>query len=60
MRDDTIRGVEDEEDIMALIVYTLAIEGYSVVGFSRGEEMLAKFEEEGSDMFIFGCHASWH
>lgn len=44
--------VEDEEDIMALIFYTLAKEGYTVTGFPSGEEMLAKLAGEGPDLFI--------
>jgi two-component system phosphate regulon response regulator PhoB len=52
MSDETIWVIEDEEDIMALIFYTLAKEGFTVVGFSSGEEMLAKYEAGHPDLFI--------
>jgi two-component system phosphate regulon response regulator PhoB len=52
MSADTIWVVEDEEDIMALIFYTLAKEGYRVTGFTSGEEMLAKLVAECPDLFL--------
>jgi two-component system phosphate regulon response regulator PhoB len=52
MMAETIWVVEDEEDIMALIFYTLAKEGYTVTGFASGEEMLAKLGGGGPDLFI--------
>lgn len=41
MNQETIWVVEDEEDILALIYYNLAKEGFTVQGFTNGEEMLA-------------------
>lgn len=52
MSADTIWVVEDEEDIMALIFYTLAKEGFTVTGFTSGEEMLAKLAGECPDLFL--------
>lgn len=37
---------------MALIFYTLANEGYTVIGFANGEEMLAKLDGDRPDLFI--------
>jgi two-component system alkaline phosphatase synthesis response regulator PhoP len=52
MNQDTIWVVEDEEDILALIFYTLAKEGYAVTGFASGEEMLARLAGECPDLFL--------
>ncbi len=47
MAKNTVLVVEDEEDILKLIVYNLAKEGFEVSGASTGEEGLKKaFDEE--------------
>ena len=40
MAKDLIYVVEDDEDILELITFNLAKEGYPVKGFTRGEDML--------------------
>ncbi|NLU52171.1 MAG: response regulator transcription factor [Clostridiaceae bacterium] len=48
----TIYIVEDESHIQQLIKYNLEANGYSVITFSSGEEMLAHCETVIPDMFI--------
>lgn len=52
MSQETIWVVEDEEDILALIYYNLAKEGYTVRGFANGEEMLAALATEAPDLLL--------
>lgn len=52
MSQETIWVVEDEEDILALIFYNLAKEGYAVRGFTNGEEMLDALTQEQPRLII--------
>jgi len=52
MNQETIWVVEDEEDILALIYYNLAKEGYQVRGFASGEEMLAALTLERPSLIL--------
>lgn len=52
MNHETIWVVEDEEDILALVYFTLGKEGFAVTGFASGEEMLLKLETESPDLFL--------
>lgn len=49
---ETIWVVEDEEDILALIYYNLAKEGFTVQGFTTGEEMLAALKLEHPSLIL--------
>jgi len=44
--------VEDEEDLLALIHYTLMKEGYEVRGFTSGEEVLQALVQEQPDLLL--------
>lgn len=44
--------IDDEEDILELIRYNLAKEGYSVEGVTSGEEALAKAKSEVPDLVV--------
>lgn len=48
----TIWLVEDEEDLLALIHYNLAKEGYAVRGFGSGEELLAALALELPELLL--------
>lgn len=52
MGQEKIWVVEDEEDILALVYYTLVKEGFAVRGFSNGEEMLRALAEGRPDLFV--------
>lgn len=52
MSKETLWVVEDEEDILALIYYNLAKEGYVVRGFTSGEEMLAALKQERPTLIL--------
>jgi len=52
MGQEKIWVVEDEEDILALIYYTLVKEGFAVRGFTNGEELLTALAEERPDLFL--------
>jgi len=52
MAKELIYSVEDEEDILELITYNLAKEGYVVKGFTTAEEALQKSREKAPDAFL--------
>jgi len=52
MPKERILVVEDEEDILELIRYNLAKEGYQVTGALSGEEALKKVRTEGFDLIV--------
>jgi two-component system phosphate regulon response regulator PhoB len=52
MPDEKILVVEDEEDILELITYNLAREGYKVSGMTSGEEALEAVVKSGPDLIL--------
>lgn len=52
MADNKILVVDDEEDILELVRYNLAREGYKVVCAASGEEALNKAESEPFDLIV--------
>ena len=52
MAKEKILVVDDEEDILELVRYNLAREGYTVAGTLSGEEALRKARAEGYDLII--------
>jgi len=52
MPKETILVVEDEEDILELVRYNLAKEGYSAEGVTSGEEALQKVPAELPDLVV--------
>ncbi len=52
MAKERILVVDDEEDILELVRYNLAREGYQVAGTLSGEEALRKARTEGYDLII--------
>ncbi|MEW6358203.1 MAG: response regulator [Planctomycetota bacterium] len=52
MAKERILVVEDEEDILELVRYNLAKEGYRVIGAVSGEEALAKVKAEPPDLVV--------
>jgi two-component system alkaline phosphatase synthesis response regulator PhoP len=52
MAKETILIVEDEEDILELIRYNLAKEGYGVMGATSGEEGLRRVRERRPDLIL--------
>ncbi|MGB5750987.1 MAG: response regulator transcription factor [Desulfobacterales bacterium] len=52
MAKERILVVDDEEDILELVRYNLAREGYHVAGTLSGEEALRKARTEGFDLIV--------
>lgn len=52
MHKEKIWVVEDEEDILALIYYNFMKEGYTVRGFSSGEELFPALAQEQPDLIL--------
>lgn len=52
MADNKILVVDDEEDILELVRYNLAREGYRVVGAATGEQALNKAGSEPFDLIV--------
>jgi len=52
MHKEKIWVVEDEEDILALIYYNFIKEGYTVRGFTTGEEMFPALAQEQPDLIL--------
>ncbi len=52
MANERILVVDDEEDILELVRYNLAREGYQVAGTLSGEDALRKARTEGYDLII--------
>lgn len=52
MAKQKILVIEDEEDILELVRYNLAREGFQVLGYTSGEEGLAAVETEQPDLII--------
>ena len=52
MPKDRILVVDDEEDILELVRYNLAREGYHVSGALSGEEALKKARDEAFDLIV--------
>jgi two-component system phosphate regulon response regulator PhoB len=52
MAKEKILVVDDEEDILELVRYNLAREGYNVAGTLSGEEALRKARTDGYDLII--------
>ncbi len=52
MAKELIYIVEDDEDILELITYNLAKEGYPVKGFKQGEEMLSLLPSSGAGCLV--------
>ena len=64
MEDKTILIVEDEEDILELLEYTLQKEGFETIGFLNVDKNLEKiFDEEKIDLILMdrnlpGCEGT--
>jgi two-component system alkaline phosphatase synthesis response regulator PhoP len=47
--------LEDDTDLSELLTYHLKKEGFEVVSFSKGVELLERVKEEKPSLFILGC-----
>ena len=52
MAKEKVLVVDDEEDILELVRYNLAREGYEVHGLTTGEQALARVKEERPDLIV--------
>lgn len=52
MANETILVVDDEEDILELIQYNLAREGYRITGATSGEQALNKVRSKSFDLIV--------
>ena len=52
MSNERILVVDDEEDILELVRYNLAKEGYHVIGALTGEDALQKARSETFDLIV--------